>query len=204
MNMKKKLVTVCLVACMAVTAVAGGTLAYFTDKTEEKINTFTVGKVDITLTEEAWDASADHKIMPGKTLAKDPTVTVDGESEAAWVFVEVEIGDKFNSLMDNYSGTNGKYDHEQFAAWTDGINEGWEYKGTPEGKLVYAYTTKALAANEKQTLFDNIVVPNMTSEELAKVTGNDVTLKITAKAIQTAESLTDADKAYKALYNIGE
>lgn len=44
----------------------------------------------------------------------------------------------------------------------------------------------------------------MTSEELAKVTGNDVTLKITAKAIQTAESLTDADKAYKALYNIGE
>ena len=205
MNMKKKLVTVCLVACMAVTAVAGGTLAYFTDKTEEKINTFPVGKVDITLTEEAWDApEADHKIMPGKTLAKDPTVTVDGESEAAWVFVEVEIGDKFNSLMDNYSGTNGKDDHEQFAAWTDGINEGWEYKGTQEGKLVYAYTTKALAANEKQTLFDNIVVPNMTSEELAKVTGDDVTLKITAKAIQTAESLTDADKAYKALYNIGE
>lgn len=124
MNMKKKLVTVCLVACMAVTAVAGGTLAYFTDKTEEKINTFTVGKVDITLTEEAWDApEADHKIMPGKTLAKDPTVTVDGESEAAWVFVEVEIGDKFNSLMDNYSGTNGKDDHEQFAAWTDGTTK---------------------------------------------------------------------------------
>ena len=42
--MKKKIVTLCLAAALAVTAI-GGTLAYFTDKTETAINTFTVGDV---------------------------------------------------------------------------------------------------------------------------------------------------------------
>ena len=50
MNMKKKLVAGGLVAALAATAIGGATLAYFTDE-EEAVNTFSVGNVDITLTE---------------------------------------------------------------------------------------------------------------------------------------------------------
>ena len=40
--MKKKILALCLVVALAVTAVVGGTLAYFTD-TDEAENVFTTG-----------------------------------------------------------------------------------------------------------------------------------------------------------------
>ena len=46
--MKKKTLAMLLAVCLMATAVIGGSLAYFTD-TDAKTNTFTVGKVDITL-----------------------------------------------------------------------------------------------------------------------------------------------------------
>ena len=49
--MKKKVLSICLVACLALTAVVGGTLAYFTD-TNEATNTFTAGGVKIDLIEQ--------------------------------------------------------------------------------------------------------------------------------------------------------
>lgn len=205
MNMKKKLVTVCLVACMAVTAVAGGTLAYFTDKTEDKTNTFTVGNVTITLTEPEWTAAGydnnNPVLKPKAEIAKDPTVTVNGGSENAWVFVEVAIGDKFNSLMDTYAGTKGQADNVQLEAWTDGLNEGWHYMGDQNGKLIYAYET-ALQETEKATLFDKIMVPEgLTSEEVEEAKGDNTTLTITGAAIQ-ADGIGTYTDAYNTLYNV--
>ena len=49
--MKKKIVALCLVVCLAAVAVIGGTLAYFTD-TDEATNTFTAGGVAIDLIEQ--------------------------------------------------------------------------------------------------------------------------------------------------------
>lgn len=49
--MKKKILVLCLVVALAVTAVIGGTLAYFTD-TDAATNTFTAGGVDIALIEQ--------------------------------------------------------------------------------------------------------------------------------------------------------
>ena len=49
--MKKKIVAICLVACLAVIAIAGATLAYFTD-TDDAVNTFTTGGVKIDLIEQ--------------------------------------------------------------------------------------------------------------------------------------------------------
>ena len=50
--MKKKILVLCLVVALAVTAVVGGNLAYFTD-TDDAENTFTVGNVDIELLESS-------------------------------------------------------------------------------------------------------------------------------------------------------
>lgn len=48
--MKKKILALCLVVVLAVTAVTGATLAYFTD-TEQKTNTMVLGNVEINIDE---------------------------------------------------------------------------------------------------------------------------------------------------------
>ena len=83
--MKKKILAIGLVVAMAATAVVGGTLAWLADQTAEVKNTFTVGDINIGLTE----TTTDYKMVPGNTIAKDPTVTVKANSEACWLFVKV-------------------------------------------------------------------------------------------------------------------
>ena len=54
--MKKKIVALCLCVALAVIAIGGATLAYFTD-TADKTNTFTVGNVKIELIEQERDGN---------------------------------------------------------------------------------------------------------------------------------------------------
>ena len=95
--MKKKLMTVLALVLVVAMSVAG-TIAFLTDTTDPITNTFTVGKVDITLTEtfntdtnndqenDAWKA----QLIPGTTYTKDPVVTVTDDSEDCWLFVKFE------------------------------------------------------------------------------------------------------------------
>lgn len=95
--MKKKLMTVLALVLVIAMSVAG-TIAFLTDTTDPITNTFTVGKVDITLTEtfntdtdndqenDAWKA----QLIPGTTYTKDPVVTVTADSEDCWLFVKFE------------------------------------------------------------------------------------------------------------------
>lgn len=96
--MKKKtlisIIAVALVICVSI----GGVLAYLTAKTDTITNTFTVGNVNLTLT-ETWntDSNGDGtndswsaKIIPGKTYDKDPVVTVTDDSEDCWLFVKFD------------------------------------------------------------------------------------------------------------------
>ena len=99
--MKKKILTAALAVCMLATLVIGMSLAYFTD-TESKTNTFTVGNVDITLTEPGWlgDTSADDvRLIPGKTIAKDPTIKVAQSSQTAYTFMKVQLSPDFQKLI---------------------------------------------------------------------------------------------------------
>ncbi|MGN1413014.1 MAG: TasA family protein [Anaerovoracaceae bacterium] len=113
--MKKKILSICLVACLALTAVVGGTLAYFTDSTDAKVNEFTVGNVGIDLTEPNW--KGDATLMPGKSYDKDPTITVDKGSQDAYVFLKMDMN-KYVSLINlmgvdayknNIGGLQGDY-----------------------------------------------------------------------------------------------
>lgn len=94
--MRKKIIA--LVVCLLLIAVAaiGSSLAYFTDK-EEATNTFTVGKVDIELTEPNWNPQ-DSKIMPGIEIPKDPTIAVVEGTEDCWVFLKLDMN-KYVSLV---------------------------------------------------------------------------------------------------------
>ena len=55
--MKKKIVALCLCVALAVVAIGGATLAYFTD-TDNETNTFTVGGVKIALIEQQRNANS--------------------------------------------------------------------------------------------------------------------------------------------------
>ena len=84
-NMKKSIALV-LALVLVVGGVVGGTIAWLTDETQAVTNTFTVGNIDIDLTETTGE---NYKMIPGKTLDKDPKVTVKAGSEDCWLFVEI-------------------------------------------------------------------------------------------------------------------
>lgn len=108
---KKKIISLCLVVCLLATAI-GGTLAYFTDTDSEK-NTFTVGKVDIEVSETNKINNVDvtgnafKNVMPGTEITKTAVVT-NSSSEAAYVRVVVHLNNQlglYKMLLDD-SGDN--------------------------------------------------------------------------------------------------
>ncbi len=167
MIMKKKIVTLSLAVALAATAVIGGTLAYFTD-TEEKENIFTVGNVEIELTEPNWDASGEEEaktVYPGEPLAKDPTVENTG-ANPCFVRVSVSGLDQFGDKGDIVYLTN-YVEGALHEGWVDG-NDGYFYWSEP---LEIGETTVAL--------FDQIKMPvGLTGNEKAEP------IVVTAEAVQ--------------------
>ena len=168
--MKKKTILVAAIAVMLVAAlVVGGTLAYFTDKTEAKKNTFTVGNVAIDLKEPSWKENESHTLLPGARYAKDPTITVKEGSQDAYVFLEINMN-KYASLINlmgvdayknNIGGLEGDYPGfqtfvktlienndlraEVLGRWFEGINHAdWEVMNLAE-------LQEAVSGTETQT-----------------------------------------------------
>ena len=90
--MKKKILSLCLVVCLAATAMIGGTLAYFTD-TDNATNVMTMGNVEIDL-EETYEQ--DSTLVPGLDINKDVWVENEGTEEA---YVRVHMA--FPANMDD-------------------------------------------------------------------------------------------------------
>ena len=164
--MKKKLVAILVCVAMLAVAAVSGTLAYFTDD-DQKSNVFTVGNVDITLTEPKWDEVGSKEaedVYPGEPLAKDPTVTNVGKNPCS-VRIKVENLEQFVAKY----GQNAMIKFR--TAYQDGkLGENWvEYEG-------YFYYTKVLQPGESTTaLFDQIVIP-------FELTNNETTLNIVVSA----------------------
>ena len=92
--MKKKILAICLVAIIAVMAIAGATLAYLTDRDSAK-NVFTFGNVNIQLNE----TFEDNELIPGKKLTKEATITNNGKN-TAWVWITVAIPAELDTPTD--------------------------------------------------------------------------------------------------------
>ena len=82
-----KTLVLALAVMLIVGATIGGTVAWLTAQTPSVTNTFTVGDINIELTESE---NLNLKMVPGNTITKDPKVTVKAGSEACWLFVKVE------------------------------------------------------------------------------------------------------------------
>ena len=95
MKTKSKALLLTLCAVLLVAASVLGTMAYLTS-TAKVENTFTIGKVEITLDETDVTnpngprvKANSYKLMPGTTYTKDPTVTVKAGSEESYVRMKV-------------------------------------------------------------------------------------------------------------------
>ena len=162
--MKKKLTTVLAIVLVVALSVAG-TYAYLTDKTGPVVNTFTVGNVNIGLTEGTGEF---YKMVPGTTIKKDPKVTVKANSEACWLFVKVDKSTNFADFLTCDMATG----------WTK-LEEGVFYRQVPAGT----------ADQDFAVLADNqvIVKSDVTKAMMDGLTdATRPTLTFTAYAIQAA------------------
>ena len=131
---KKSLISMLATLSLVGVIMVGATLAYLTDKTDDVVNTFTIGKVDINLTEPNWKPEEGLDLEPGAEIAKDPTVTNTGKNDA---FVAVKV-----TGMDAMAAVGFEADVNDE---TGAVVEGWD------GSLVdgiYAYAKSALAKGD--------------------------------------------------------
>lgn len=172
--MKKKTLALVLALTLLVAGVVGGTLAWLTDQTAEVKNTFTVGDINIGLTE----TTADYKMVPGNTIAKDPTVTVKANSEACWLFVQVTKSENLDTFI--------SYDIAEDWTALPGV-DGVYYREVPAST---ADQTFSVLADDAVTVKSNVT---KTMLETAKTDAPTLTFK--AYAIQKDHFAT-ADAAW--------
>ena len=205
-GLRRMLLTLALVLVVAAASV-GGTIAWLTDQTQEVKNTFTVGDVDITLTETGTtkDASGNDSktfhIIPGTNYEKDPTVTVEGGSEACWVFVKVEEANWPNITEDDETTLKIRYEVDE-AVWTK-LNIGGAtvyYREVSSSNADQSFNVLKTLAGQTETppkAYTVIVSENLTKEEAESITLNP-TLTFTAYAIQK-DNIATADDAWAKL-----
>ena len=158
MNKKK---TVLAAAILLFMFVIGGAIAYFTD-TEQKTNTFTIGSVDITLTEDGWDALEDannndipdaaEDMMPGESVTKDPLINNVSTKNDAYVFAKVEI--PCTTIVAPATTSEELFTYTTNAGWTELSTAAVACTSGGTATHVYYYgtngtlTTLAKAAND--------------------------------------------------------
>lgn len=198
MKTKKKALLTVLCAVMLVVGSVFGTYAYLTDTTEEVKNTFTIGNVDIALT-ETWnaddpddeDAINDHwsaLLMPGKEYAKDPVVTVTANSENCYLFVKFEENN--NTFVDGQD-TKDVIVFESNLTSANGWTQG-DGTGIPKN-VWYRTVNKANTAQTWHLIKNDTVKVNkdLTNETMPETDTPE--LIYTAYAIQQEGFTTAAD-----------
>lgn len=199
--MKKKILALCLVVVLAVTAVTGATLAYFTD-VDEETNTFTMGDVKIHIDEwmikdDEWVEYEDEQKLAPIAQAKAPfnklVETVNDGSEDAYIRTFItcpaelywQLGYGFNAGSTAKDGTamNGTGTMHYLDKWTD------LGKTTVDGKEVYIFMCEhydAIPAGDSILSLTKVwVYDTVTNEQVPA----NFEVKVYSEAIQS-ENLT--------------
>lgn len=183
MNQKKnkKWKALLLVAGLLGITAAGGTMAYFTDY-EETVNQFTVGKIQIELTEPHWKPEENTTIVPGQKISKDPQITNKGINDA-FVYMEVSVPIR-NVLTAQPDGT--KKDRAETELFTYTVNNQWTKLSEKSQKdyNVYTYVYNHILNPEKTTpaLFETVTFANLVEGQLEE---QEISIPVRAFAIQS-------------------
>ena len=200
--MKARKILVSLAALALVAAISiGGTLAYLTS-TDKVENTFTVGKVAITLDEAAVDTNGapltgtarrdnnSYKLMPGHEYTKDPTVHIAADSENSYIFVKVENGISAFEATTDTAEDGYKQIADQITA------KGWTALNGVAGVYYKEYTSQNTVKNE--TVFGNFKIADNAQSIAGWGTAANAKIIVTAYAIQK-DGMNDAADAWSKL-----
>lgn len=198
-------------AVLLVTGSVLGTLAYLTD-TESAVNTFTVGKVAITVDETNIEGGTErvteneYKLVPGTEYIKDPMMTVLKNSEEAYVrmILTVTNADEFETLAgkDILSYLGGMDD-------TKWILNGNPVEDTANDTISYEYRYfETVSAGTEDValapLFTTLTIPEtFEGGEALETLAETFRIEVTGHAIQaagfdTGNYETDANAAWTA------
>ena len=182
--MKKRTAALLLTFVLIFGAAVGGTVAWLTAKTDDVVNTFTVGDINIVLWEHKLNADGtldtDEKVtrneydfVPGDTLPKDPTAEVLSDSEACYLFIRVK---EANNTVDGEKIVNYTVDTDVWTAVPD--QEGYWYC-TISADDAKTGTTRSILKN------NNVMVSDRVTKEMADQMTDAPTITFTAAAIQS-------------------
>ena len=197
---KKKIVSLCLAAVLVVMAIAGATVAYFTDTKTAK-NTFTMGNVQIKLDEtNVNDPEGDrvsineYNVYPGAVVTKDPIVHNTGKN-GAYIRATVNVSNWMNLVGAYYPDFKETFPNDGYKAALNllvgTLGEGWSVVGVEAGdvftigqfdaKFILKYDGVLAAGADTTAMFQTVTIPagidNANADSFDEV-------KVVAQAIQ--------------------
>lgn len=184
-NSGTKVVVLLLAVVLLVGCTIGGTLAWLTANSGPVENTFTVGKIEISLDEKDTE-NVVYKIVPGASQDKKPVVTVKSGSEKCYVYV----------LVDNQLGNNVTLDIDT-SIWTSIATSG--------DKTLYRYSTVVDAASTEQTctVFTKVTYAKTIDEtSITALNENKITIYAYAHQAEHLDNESIADTAAKAHFSL--
>lgn len=222
MKISKRTMIMVMSLVLTMTVAAFGTVAYMTDS-DQVTNTFTVGNISINVDEENVDGDMDadgniperdkennYKLVPGAKYVKDPTITVEANSEDCYVRFRVTL----NSIkaLSEIAKKHSDVPADQFvnptpaellAMFVDIDETSWIYEGAEMNgdvaEIEFRYFTKVLTSETDTVLpelFSTFAVPTyLDGKDLAMLNGLE--LSVFGDAIQTAAFLNE-DAAWEA------
>ena len=168
MNNKKKIILLVVAFVLTIAASVGVTLAWLTAKSDDVTNTFAPSDIEITLTETKGTAISNGReflMVPGHRIEKDPTVTVEANSEKCYVFVEVTKTGNLDTYLTYY------------------IADGWEV--LTEGSGVYYRTVDKTDTDKSFSILNGdmvTVLTTVTKADMDALTSDSLYPKLTFKA----------------------
>ena len=175
--LKKRLIVSIIMVILLATAFTGATFALLSSFAGPLENTFTIGRVDIRLTETT---GGEYALIPGTQVDKDPCVTVIGGSEDCWLYFTLEKSANFDEYL------------------TYEIEDGWIPLEGVEG-VFYRSSTRSNGDTGYYILGDNCisVSATLTEEKMSEITPAP-SIKFKAYAIQQ-QSVMSAREGWEKL-----
>ena len=170
--MKKRILYLILAGALLVSVAVGATVAYLVASSQPVVNSFTVGSVQITLTEST---GTEYKLFPGAMLVKDPVVTVKAGSDTCWLYVKIQRSADFDNFC------------------TFDLADGWlPLEGQPD---VYYRTAETSGVDRVYRILknDRVAVKDTVTEDHLNALTRNPTLDFTAYAVQRQGVSSPAD-----------
>lgn len=149
----------------------GATLAYFTDSASAE-NVITMGHVDIEVTEPGfhYENNTITNVVPNQVIVKDPTITVDEESEDCYVRAKITM-----------EGLTEKQQEQLLAGINVNADEKAENNKWFPGADGYYYYNEKLTAEDSVKLFTKVTIPENWGNE---VVDSSFQIVVSAEAVQ--------------------